>query len=93
MPKFKLIEHTTDIGLIACGRTLAQAFANAAYGMFSIMAELACLFFRCRDSTVQGYKEGMRVPGLIYARQELKNPAIYSLENKRRKNHACNNGR
>jgi SHS2 domain-containing protein len=40
MPKFKLIEHTADIGLTASGRSLAEAFANAAYGMFSIMAEL-----------------------------------------------------
>jgi SHS2 domain-containing protein len=40
MPKFKLIEHTADIGLTARGKTLAEAFANAAYGMFSIMAEL-----------------------------------------------------
>jgi SHS2 domain-containing protein len=40
MPKFKLIEHTADIGLIASSGTLAGAFANAAYGMFSIMAEL-----------------------------------------------------
>jgi len=40
MPKFKLIEHTADIGLTASGGTLAEAFANAAYGMFSIMAEL-----------------------------------------------------
>ena len=35
-----MIEHTADIGLTAYGRTLAEAFANAAYGMFSIMAEL-----------------------------------------------------
>ena len=40
MPKFKLIEHTADIGLTAYGKTLAEAFANAAYGMFSIIAEL-----------------------------------------------------
>jgi SHS2 domain-containing protein len=38
--RFKLIEHTADVGLIAYGETLAEAFANAAYGMFSIMAEL-----------------------------------------------------
>ncbi len=38
--KFKLIEHTADVGLIAYGGTLAEAFANAAYGMFSIIAEL-----------------------------------------------------
>lgn len=40
MKKFELIEHTSDIGLAAYGKTLAEAFANAAYGMFSIIAEL-----------------------------------------------------
>jgi SHS2 domain-containing protein len=40
MKKFELIEHTADIGLKACGKTLAEAFANAAYGMFSIIADL-----------------------------------------------------
>ena len=38
--RFKLIEHTADTGLIAYGKTLAEAFANAAYGLFSIIAEL-----------------------------------------------------
>lgn len=38
--RFKLIEHTADVGLLAYGETLAEAFANAAYGMFSIIAEL-----------------------------------------------------
>jgi SHS2 domain-containing protein len=38
--RFKLIEHTADTGLIAYGRTLAEAFANAAYGMFSIITDL-----------------------------------------------------
>lgn len=38
--RFKLIEHTADVGLRAFGKTLAEAFANAAYGMFSIIAEL-----------------------------------------------------
>lgn len=40
MRRFKLIEHTADIGLVAYGQTLAEAYANAAYGMFSIIAEL-----------------------------------------------------
>jgi SHS2 domain-containing protein len=40
MKKFELIEHTADMGLAAYGKTLAEAFANAAYGMFSIIAEL-----------------------------------------------------
>ena len=40
MKRFELIEHTADLGLVACGGTLAEAFANAAYGMFSIIAGL-----------------------------------------------------
>ena len=40
MKKFELIEHTSDIGLAAYGKTIEKAFANAAYGMFSIIAEL-----------------------------------------------------
>ncbi len=40
MKRFKLIEHTADVGLIAYGNTLAEAFGNAAYGMFTIIAEL-----------------------------------------------------
>ncbi len=40
MKRYKLIEHTADIGLIAYGSTLGEAFGNAAYGMFSIIAEL-----------------------------------------------------
>ena len=40
MKRFELIEHTADTGLKAYGQTLAEAFANAAYGMFSIVADL-----------------------------------------------------
>ena len=40
MKRFRLIEHTADIGLIAYGQSLAEAFANAAFGLFSIIAEL-----------------------------------------------------
>ncbi len=40
MKRFELIEHTADMGLAAYGKNLAEAFANAAYGMFSIIAEL-----------------------------------------------------
>ena len=40
MKRFRLIEHTADTGLIAYGNNLAEAFANAAYGLFSIMVEI-----------------------------------------------------
>ena len=35
-----MIEHTADTGLVAHGNSLAEAFANAAYGLFSIIAEI-----------------------------------------------------
>ena len=38
--RFELIEHTADIGLTAYGDTLAETFANAAFGLFSIIADL-----------------------------------------------------
>jgi len=37
--RFRLIEHTADIGLVAYGKSLAEAFANAAYGLFSLIVE------------------------------------------------------
>ena len=40
MKRFQLIEHTADVGLIAYGSNLAGAYANAAYGLFSIITEL-----------------------------------------------------
>ena len=38
--RFRLIEHTADMGLVAYGKSLAEAFANAAYGLFSLIVEL-----------------------------------------------------
>ena len=40
MKRFELIEHTADIGLIAYGQSLAEAFATAAHGLCSIIAGL-----------------------------------------------------
>ena len=40
MKRFQFIEHTADVGLIAYGQSLSEAFANAGYGLFSIIAEL-----------------------------------------------------
>ncbi len=41
MPKrFRVLAHTADIGLVARGRDLPEAFANAAFGLFSIMTDL-----------------------------------------------------
>ena len=38
--RFKLIEHTADTGIVAYGDNLPEAFASAAYGMFSIITDL-----------------------------------------------------
>ena len=40
MKRFQFIEHTADTGLVAYGSNLADAFANAACGLFSIIVEL-----------------------------------------------------
>jgi SHS2 domain-containing protein len=37
---FEILDHTADIGVIAYGADLRQAFANAARGLFSLIAEL-----------------------------------------------------
>ena len=37
---FELIEHTADVGIVAYGTNVKEAFANAARGMFSIITEL-----------------------------------------------------
>ena len=38
--RFEIIEHTADIGIAAYGNDLKKAFANAAYGLFSLMVDL-----------------------------------------------------
>jgi len=37
---FEIIDHTADIGIVAYGADIKQVFANAAIGLFSLMAEL-----------------------------------------------------
>jgi len=39
MKRFDLIEHTADIGVIAYGANLQEAFANAAYAMFTLIID------------------------------------------------------
>ena len=37
---FEILDHTADVGIIAYGADMKQAFANAARGLFSLIAEL-----------------------------------------------------
>jgi len=38
--RFDIIDHTADIGIVAYGKDLKEAFANAAYAMFTLIADL-----------------------------------------------------
>jgi SHS2 domain-containing protein len=38
-PRFELLEHTADAGIVAHGGSLEETFANAAAGMFALMAD------------------------------------------------------
>jgi SHS2 domain-containing protein len=40
VPNFEFIDHTADIGIIAYGNSVEEVFVNAAYGMFSLIADL-----------------------------------------------------
>ena len=37
---FEILNHTADVGIIAYGANIKQAFANAARGLFSLITEL-----------------------------------------------------
>ncbi len=37
---FEILEHTADVGIIAYGADMTQAFANAGKGLFSLITEL-----------------------------------------------------
>lgn len=40
LPRYESLEHTSEAGVIAHGATLAEAFANAAEGMYALILEL-----------------------------------------------------
>ena len=40
MKRFDIIDHTADTGIVAYGTDMKEAFANAAYAMFSLIADL-----------------------------------------------------
>ena len=40
MKRYKLLDHTADIGIIASGEDISEAFGNAAYAMFDILTDV-----------------------------------------------------
>jgi SHS2 domain-containing protein len=41
MPRYEALSHTADTGIVASGASLAEAFENAAFGMFDLMFDLS----------------------------------------------------
>jgi SHS2 domain-containing protein len=74
MKRFEFIEHTADIGIIAYGKTLSEAFASAAYGMFAIITELE----NVRETESRRFEVGADdVEGLLF---EWLNSLLYYLD-------------
>ena len=40
MGRYELLDHTADIGIVAFGKDLPEAFATAAYAMFDILTDI-----------------------------------------------------
>jgi len=53
--RFETLDHTADIYLVSYGETLAEAYANAAYGMF------------CQIADVEGLTATLTVPVTVEA--------------------------
>jgi SHS2 domain-containing protein len=39
--RYKLIDHTADIGIVAYGNDLVESFSNAAFGLFSLITDVS----------------------------------------------------
>jgi SHS2 domain-containing protein len=56
--RFEFLEHTADLYIAAYGRSLEEAFENAAYAMFEGMTDLAKVQPTLKDEVeVEGYDE------------------------------------
>ena len=71
MKRYRLIDHTADTGLVAYGSSLPEAFANAAYGLFSVMADLRNV------KEVESRVVEVKAPGLEELLFEWLNRLIY----------------
>jgi SHS2 domain-containing protein len=43
MPRYRILPHTADIGIVARGASVEEAFENAAFGMFDLTFDLAAV--------------------------------------------------
>ena len=66
MGSFVLLDHTADVGVLATGRTLAEALAWLAKGMFSVIADMDTVESRAsmEVSVVSGDRDSLAVDWL-----------------------------
>ena len=62
--RYEEIEHTADVGIRAHGRTASEIFANAAEGMFSLIADLSTVNPK---GEVEGRLAADSLPALLVA--------------------------
>jgi SHS2 domain-containing protein len=48
--KFEFLEHTADAYIAACGKSLAEAFENAAAAMFEVMTDVGKVRTKFKDT-------------------------------------------
>lgn len=58
MKRFEFLEHTADVYVVVYGKTLEEAFENAAYAIFEVMTEAEKIEPKVEESVeVEGYDE------------------------------------
>lgn len=60
-PGFKVVEHTADVAIEAYGGSLAELFAQAARGMYSVMGNLDAVEERKSCSVIAGAADRERL--------------------------------
>ncbi|MCQ4349816.1 MAG: archease [Sulfolobales archaeon] len=56
MRDYEFFEHTADVGIIARGNTLEEAFSNAARAVFEVVTDTSKVGAKeCREVTIFGY--------------------------------------
>jgi SHS2 domain-containing protein len=63
MKKFEFLEHTADVYIASYGKTLAEAFENAALAMFEVMTDTKKIDPKLEDSIVVEAQDEF---GLLY---------------------------
>ncbi len=63
MKKFEFFDHTSDVGVIAYGKTIEEAFENSALGVFELMTDTSKVR---RESKFEVKVDGIDMENLLY---------------------------